>query len=485
MPASVKKWIYRESGAGCGGAVCIFARRKMKLRKYQEKIITDTRAHLKLKKKVLVVAATASGKTATLSYMIGVAARRDFSSWFVVHKRELLRQVISAFELAGIDFGVIADGYEQQEKRVQIVMIQSLANRTYTIPDMIVIDEAHRSTAKSYDKIFALDCFIIGLSATPERTDGTGLGDRFDVIVESPSVSELIAMGFICQFKYYAPNAVGDIMKGCGRRGGDFKQEDIEKVFAKSTIVGDSVRDYREKCYGKRMLVFCYSIKHAKEVCAIFNFEGIPAAHLDGGMKDDVREDVLRKFKAGEILILTSCDLLLEGIDIPMVEVIDQQRPTDSLIVFMQSIGRGFRIFDGKDYFLVFDRVGNYLRHGLPDYEREWSLDSKPKSKRKTKEPTILVRTCQNPKCFACFPPVSRVCPECGYENPLTEREVRKLEGELAEVERQNIIWQKKKELWAAKSYEDFLAIEKKYSYDNGWARIRYRIRQQKTIKRR
>lgn len=431
----------------------------IKLRTDQQEVIQKSREQLKLKKKVLIVAPTAWGKTTTLSYMISVASQREFSSFFVVHKRELLRQVISAFKAAGIDFGVIAAGYKQEKRRVQIVMVQSLVNRTFEIPDMIVIDEAHRSTAKSYDKLFASDAYIIGLSATPQRTDGRGLGDRFDVIVEAPSVAECIKMGLISKFKYFAPSTVN--MKGVRKKGGDYVTSDVEKVFEQSTIVGDSIRDFA----GKRTLVFCYSIKHAKDVCERYLQAGISAAHLDGGMKDDERQTIIDDFKDGKIKVITSCDLLLEGIDIRMVEVIDQQRPTDSLIVFMQSIGRGFRLFDGKEWLLIFDRVGNYLRHGLPDSDRIWSLDSKAKKKR-SKAKTIPTRRCK--ECLAVSPGASDHCVDCGVLFPVEEKEVRTVDGELKEL----TAFQKKEkrvEIGKAKTKAELMRIAKERGYKIGW----------------
>lgn len=434
----------------------------MQLRPYQQKLIDETRMHLRDGKKVLIVSPTAGGKTATLSHMIATASQRDFSSFFVVHKRELLRQVIDAFMEADIDFGVIAAGYPEQKKRVQIVMIQSLARRVFETPDLIVIDEAHRSTAKSYDKLFQLEAFIIGLSATPQRTDGRGLADRFDVIVESPDVAALRDAGYIAPFKYYAPSSIS--MKGVKKQGGDYVAADIEKVFEKSTIVGDSVRDYKELTSGKRMLVFCYSVKHAKDVCERFRQGRVPAAHLDGGMPDLQREYILNSFKLGDTKVIASCDLLLEGIDIRNVEVIDQQRPTDSLIVFMQLIGRGFRLFPGKTHLIIFDRVGNYLRHGLPDAPRVWSLDSKPKRKSKVK--SIPTRRCK--ECFAVSPGGTSHCVDCHIAFPIEPVTVREVGGELKEL----TIFEKKEkrmEVGKAKTRAELEHIAKERGYKPGW----------------
>lgn len=434
----------------------------MQLRSDQIDAVDAIRNNLRQKLKTLLVAVTAWGKTTTLSFMVNKAQEREFSSFFVVHKRELLRQVIEAFKEAGIDFGVIAAGYPEENKRVQIVMIQSLARRTFVVPDMIIIDEAHRSTAKSYDKLFQLDAHIIGLSATPQRTDGRGLGDRFDVIVEGPQVAECIKLGLIAPFKYYAPSSIS--MKGVRKQGGDYAPADIEKVFEKSTIVGDSVRDYKELTPGKRMLVFCYSVKHAKDVCERFRQGGVSAAHVDGGMLDKEREKILNDFKLGNILVITSCDLLLEGIDIRNVEVIDQQRPTDSLIVYGQSIGRGFRLFPGKTHLIIFDRVGNYLRHGLPDTPRIWSLDSKPKRKSKVK--SIPTRRCK--ECFAVSPGGTSHCVDCHIAFPIEPVTVREVGGEMKEL----TIFEKKvkrMEVGKAKTRAELEHIAKERGYKPGW----------------
>lgn len=435
----------------------------MQLRTDQELVVGNTRIELSKDNNVLIVAPTAWGKTTTLSYMISIASRRDFSSFFVVHKRELLRQVINAFREAGIDFGVIASGYPRQNKRVQIVMVQSL--KDFESPDMIIIDEAHRSTAKGYDKLFEANAFIIGLTATPQRTDGRGLGDRFDVIIEAPDVAACIKMGLIAPFKYYAPNVLS--MKGVRKSKGDYVAADIEKIFEQSTIVGDSIADYKRLCDGKRMLVFCYSVKHAKDVCARYISAGISAAHVDGGMKDSEREYILESFRAGDINVVTSCDLLLEGIDIRNVEVVDQQRPTDSLIVYGQSIGRGFRLFPGKTHLIIFDRVGNYLRHGLPDTPRVWSLGSKAKKKR-SKETTIHCRVCPSPSCKAVSPATAKICVDCQVPFPIEAVVVRELAGEMKEL----TVFEKKEkrmEVGRARTKEELFRIAKERGYKAGW----------------
>jgi len=242
-------------------------------------------------------------------------------------------------------------------------------------------------------------------------------------------------------------------------RAGDFAKEQVEAAMDKPTITGDAVNHYRKLAKGKRCVVMCTGIKHADHVAEQYRQAGVPAESLDGTMTDKERAECLERFDRGETLVLTNTQLLIEGVDIPAIEVVQWLRPTQSLIVWMQGVGRGLRPAPGKDRLLLLDHVGNVHRHGLPDDPREWSLDGRKKGKRKAnEEPDVAIQQCQS--CYAVFRPGPSECPKCG--EPVKKQPPRELEvvdGELQKIDLEQARKDRKREQGAARTLRELVAL--------------------------
>jgi len=433
------------------------------LRPYQEKMITDTRDALRRHRRVLLQSPTGSGKTAITVYMMGQAAERNISSVFCVHQNELVRQTGRALWQQQLEHGYIVAGKRKSTLPAQVASVQTLVRRIdqYTEPGLIIIDEAHRSMSATYLRILERwpNARVIGLTATPERTDGKGLGHAYDEIVIGPQISELIDGGYLCDFELMAPPSLVD-MAGVHSRAGDFDAAESEARVDKPAIVGDAVDHYQKHAAGKRCVVMCITLKHAQHVTDSYNGAGIRAEFIHGGLSDDERDGMLKRFAAGQTLVLVNVQLMIEGVDIPAIEVIQWLRPTKSLIVWMQGNGRGMRPSAGKERLLILDHVGNWNRpgFGMPDDAREWSLEGrKAGRKRKADEDEINVRQC--PQCFAVFRAHLAACPSCSAAAQKTQREIEIVEGELRKIEQDQEKRQQRREVGSARNVEDLIAL--------------------------
>lgn len=449
----------------------------MILRPYQEELIEKARHALRGNQSVLMQAPTGAGKTALTVTMMKNAASQGKRSFFCVHQNELLQQTGKALWKQHLEHGVVAAGKRASKLPAQVASVQTLVRRLdqYQEPDLIIIDEAHRAAASTYLKILEAypSAKVVGLTATPQRTDGKGLADIFQSLIVGPSVRQLIDAGFLCDYEIFAPPSMFDAT-GIQTRAGDFAKEQAEAAMDKPTITGDAVNHYRKLAKGKRCVVMCVGIKHADHVAEQYRQSGIPAESLDGTMSNAEREAILDRFERGQTLVLTNTQLLIEGVDIPAIEVVQWLRPTQSLIVWMQGVGRGLRPAPGKDRLLLLDHVGNVHRHGLPDDPREWSLEGRKKGKRKAnEEPDVSIQQCQS--CYAVFRPGPSVCPKCGAPvQKQSPRELEIIEGELQKIDLERARKERKREQGAARTMRELVAlgIRREMRKPGAWAAI-------------
>jgi superfamily II DNA or RNA helicase len=323
---------------------------------------------------------------------------------------------------------------------------------------------------------------VIGLTATPQRTDGKGLDDLFDCIVKGPSIRWLMEQGYLSDYEIYAPKLVQDL-SSIKISMGDFSKSDAEKVIDKPKITGDAVDHYLKIAKGKRCVVMCVTIKHAEHVCEQYIASGVAAAQIDGVMTTADRQKVLADFAAGKILVICNVQLLIEGVDIPSIEVVQWLRPTQSLIVFMQGNGRGLRPSDGKEKLIVLDHVGNVERHGMLCDDREWSLEGRKAGKRKKKdeEPDVNIQQCKH--CYAVFRPGPENCPYCG--KPIEKKAARQLEevdGELVKIDMERFRKEQRKEQGSARTLRDLVALgmRRGMAKASQWAAITCAAREQR-----
>lgn len=409
----------------------------IRLRQYQEKGVKEIRAALSSGFRApCFVSPTGSGKTVTFSYIADNSQQKGKRVTIMVHRGELIRQICLALLGFDVGYGLIQSGKTQQpDKLTQVASVQTLVNRLEKLPkpDLIIIDECAHATAGSYKKIleFYKDVPRIGVTATPQRLDGNGLGTVFDTLILGPTVQELIDQGFLSKPVYFCP-PTGIDLSHVHMLGGDYRNDEIEAIMDKPKITGSAVEHYTKMSPGKPALAFCTSIKHAIHVKEQFCQAGYRAEIIEGKMDDKERARIVRDLGNGKIQVLVSVDLISEGFDCPVVHTIILLRPTQSLSLHLQQLGRGLRIYPGKTKALILDHVGNCLRHGLAETPREWSLEGKSAGgRKKPNASTVAIRQCE--KCFCVHVPAPK-CPQCGNVYIADGRTVDEVAGDLVEL---------------------------------------------------
>lgn len=453
----------------------------IQLRPYQEDIISGARRALTRHKNILIRSETGSGKTALAVFMMGEAAKRGKRSIFIVHQAELLGQTSGALWRQRLEHGVIAPGKMVSRLLVQVAMVQTLVRRLDKTdePDLIFIDECHRSASPTYQKVIDNwpNARVIGLTATPRRTDSKGLDHIYSEIVEGPSMRQLIDAGFLADYEIIAPPISAMDISSVKTKMGDYDKKQLEEEMDKPTITGDAVNTYRKHASGKRCVVMCVSVKHAEHVRDQYRANGIHAEVIEGSLQKGEREKIIEGFRDGDFKVICSVELLIVGVDIPSIECVQWLRPTQSLIIWLQGIGRGLRPSPGKEKLLIIDHVGNWQRHDLPDDERTWTLEGgKSKGRKKPEDEVTSLNTTQCPApCFAIFRKTEGKCPKCG--NPLElsgRKELEVVDGELEVLDKEVLRKQRKQEQGQARSLRDLiqLGIRRGMNKPSAWACI-------------
>ena len=459
---------------------------KLTLRDYQHSAVADVRAaYADGCRAPLLTLPTGGGKTVIFSYIAERAGAKGNRVLILVHRRELLRQTSRTLDDFGVSHGMIAAGMTMDHhQQVQIASVQTLVRRLERLrwaPDLIVVDEAHHATGKTtWGNVLAHypEAKILGVTATPQRLDGQGLGVEaggiFDRLITGPTVSQLTAAGHLSPAVVFAPRAMVDL-SGIHTRAGDYATNEVAEAMDKPTITGDAVAHYRQHCSGEPAIAFCASVAHAEHVAASFQAAGFRAASIDGGMDADLRAQHIEDLGAGRLHVLTSCEIVSEGTDIPIVSAAILLRPTQSLGLYLQQVGRVLRPAPGKRRAVILDHVGNCFRHGLPDDDREWSLEGREKRPAAASD-AMPVRQCG--ECYHVHRPAP-VCPRCGYVYPVQSREVEEVEGELEQVDVAEIRRAAKREQARAKSIEDLVELGRARGYKNphAWARFVWQAR--------
>lgn len=431
----------------------------MQLRDYQIDMIDRTREAMRSHQRVLLQSPTGSGKTALAVHMMKSAMQKNKSAFFNVHQKELLKQTSKALWLQRLEHGMIASGKGKSNQPVQVASVATLVNRLsmYEHPDLLLIDEAHRALANTYIRIIQAypNARLLGLTATPIRTDGRGLGDLFDHIVKGPSIRWLIDNGYLCDYDLYGiPSDIN--LDDVKTTAGDYNAADLALAVDKPKITGDAVEHYIRLGEGGQCVVMCVTIDHANHVANMYRAAGIKADSLHSISED--RDGKLSKFEDKSTKVLATVGLMTEGVDIPGINVIQWLRPTKSRRIYMQGNGRGFRPKEDGSGMIILDHVGNYLRFGMPDDDYEWSLDSEKQSKRKkSEEKDIGIQSCG--KCLTVFRSGVSVCPGCGAEVELKERKIEVVEGNLEKIDRSMIIRERRQEQGQARGLTDLVDI--------------------------
>jgi superfamily II DNA or RNA helicase len=391
-------------------------------------------AYRRGKRRVLLVAPTGSGKTEMYLSVVHGALARGNKVLVLASQEELIEQPGRKLDAAGQDFGVLQGDHWRVRPHLplQLASVQTLARRgTRPEASVVICDEAHLFVADTFKRIVTdyPKAVILGLTATPRRLDGRGLGELFEELVVATTIEQEIADGFLVPVQTLAPN-VPDLSE-LEVSHGDFARGKAARFMEKPAIVGDVVKTWKARAQGRPTIGFACDVAHSLKMVDACRAAGINAAHVDGSASRSERGRLVGELADGRLQWLWNCQLLGLGVDIPRVSCICMARPTLSETVYLQEGGRGLRPSPGKTDLLLLDHAGNCLRHGLLTWPREWSLTGVVRRRPTEKVPGLRL-PCQ--KCFAVSPASAIVCVLCGAFFPKKPRVVLERPGELREV---------------------------------------------------
>lgn len=453
------------------------------LRPYQVAALDGLRASLRSGHRApVLVAPCGSGKTIIAKAIIDGAMAKGHQCLFLAPRRELIYQCSEKLTAAGIHHGIMMAGESMDRLApVQVACVPTLHRRrarTYLPSAKVVIcDEAHLFVSRMMSEILGEypDAIKIGLTATPCRGDGRGLGEMFDDLVLGPSIPELIAGGYLVKPRYFAPSTPD--LAGIKIQAGDYHQGQLGERMNKDALVGDVVDNWFRLAVGRQTIVFGVNVAHAMHLCQRFREAGVRAEHLDSTTPREERRDMLKRFEDGAVQLLTNCQIFSYGIDVPPASACVLAHPTKSLARYVQAVGRVLRPYAGKTDCLVIDHAGIIDAMGFVEDDFPWTLDGKESVQDRIaaverKEPKSL--TC--PECATVFTGAAR-CPSCGHDmSRQRAKAMAEIEADLVEVKRKGEARQKREWTMAEKAafYGELLGLAIERKYNSGWAAHKY-----------
>jgi DNA repair protein RadD len=420
----------------------------MDLRGYQNDMITKFEDKIAAGiRRILVVSPTGGGKTVIASEIIKRATAAYKQVLFIAHRDELLIQARDKLKSFDIAAGIIKAGREKEARPmapVQVAGIQTLHARAIrsdrmALPpaDLLIIDEAHHARAMTYQAVIDAypNAIVAGLTATPVRGDGRGLGNLFEAMIETPQIGELILLGHLAKLKIFAPpppNLRGVEVASTG----DYVINQLSDRMNTDALVGDVIEHWLKHAQRRRTVVFAVDIAHSIHIVDELVNSGVRAEHLDGNTEQDERDAILARLRSGEIEVVSNCMVLTEGFDLPDIGCIVLARPTRSLGLFRQMVGRGLRPAPDKSDVIILDHSGGVHRHGRPDDAIEWTLDTDRRASNPTHEARLAEHHDPFCECTACGHLRMRgmACDNCGWQPKPRGRDVEHVDGELVEL---------------------------------------------------
>lgn len=407
----------------------------MQLREYQTVAIDELRQRIREgKRSIVLVAPTGSGKTTIAAEMIRSASARGKRILFLAHRKELIEQCSARLAGINIQHGIIMGSHPNSRPwlNVHVCSVPTLDRREH-IPqaDLIFIDEAHRAIAESYARVMRRypGAVFILLTATPCRLDGRGMEDIADDMVLCPAVDELTEMGHLVPTRVFAPSKPD--LSGVHIERGDYKSKDLAVAIDKPSLTGSIVEHYQQLANGLQAICFAVNVQHSQHLVEEFRSAGIAAEHLDGTTPTAERTAILRRYATAQTRVVCNVQVLTEGYDDPRTGCVILARPTLSLSLFLQMVGRGLRPFPGKQHVVVLDHAGCTLKHGFVDDPRVWALDGVKKRTEK-QERALSVRSCA--QCWFTYRSQAGACPNCGFAPPKHDHTPDTVDGKLVEV---------------------------------------------------
>lgn len=402
----------------------------MQLREYQTEAKNKVyRAFKSGVKRVMLQLPTGAGKTILFTSIVRDAVERKKRAWVLVHRKELIEQTVQKAAKYGLTFSVIqADAVYRPLERYQVASVQTLVRRIEKFkkstfkPDLIICDESHHSTASSYRAIYEAfpEAWLLGVTATPIRTNGEGFADLFDELVTGASMKELIELGYLVKPRYYAAKSDIDL-RSIKITAGDYNEADMYEAFKNNCAFGDYVKTWNERAKGKKTICFAINIEHSKQIAQEYNNNGIAAEHVDGTTPKDERDAIMRRFRDGRTLILSNVGIITEGFDVPSCECVQLARATKSLSMYMQMGGRALRPADDKPEAIILDHWNNIYEHGALEWDRQWTLEGIEKRNNR-----IMVKDLETDRIYE-----PREAPEHLKEIELVEVDFSKVEQPL------------------------------------------------------
>jgi len=462
----------------------------MKLRPYQEKIDAEiVAAWASGKKRVMLQAATGSGKTVMFNHRAAVAANKGHRVLIVADRRELIMQAWQRlWQAAGIHAGIILSGTAQNPQLpVQIASIQTLNRRTFPKASIVIIDEARGSVSDSYKPLFEFykDSYFLGVDATPIRTNYQGFDHLYDHMVQGPTIKELEEMGSLVPAKPYINPINASMLEKVKITAGDYNEKQLSEMMSDGKMTADLVSSKLKHAPGLKTIVFAVSIKHSKMIIEKYREAGISAAHVDGDMGMEERANIFKAFKQGRYEVLCNVGIACYGFDEPSIQCVQLARPTKSLALYLQQVGRGTRPFDDKSEFVLLDHANCIMEHGMPNAERTWTL--KPRKKKASKPRQFKIKLDGVEKIVS-----ARELPESieGLDlQEVDETMLKMMEFEKIKKFVQDRGW---KPLAAVFRYlennpdptaEELMHIERSLGFKSGWWRYKHKELQEKKAK--
>ena len=450
---------------------------------FQQRLIDDTKTALRSHRRVCLVSPTGSGKTVVAGLMAVRIARQladagAGSILFLVHRKELLKQTIRTMEKFGLgdSLGIIAAGWPGTPwAPIQIASVQTFVRRMdgleWVKPKVLYVDEAHHIAANQWKRITAAypKAYLIGMTATPTRLDEIGLGNFFDTLVQGPQMSELIP-DYLCDIATYSVPPGFELST---KR--DYTQQRLGEAQT-GPIIAEAVSNWMRWANNRKTIFFCVDVKHSKRTVDKLRDHGVMAEHVDFKTPAKKRESVFRCFAEGDIQVMSNVELFTEGVDAPACNCVVLARPTTSLTLYKQMVGRVSRLKPDGGNGMVLDLANNVMLHGSPTADIQWELEfGVGKSQRKAI--ASKCRLCES--CHYVYDKTEPACPLCGVK-PLT-RQVAEVNIELVPLDAKTMPAKPTKRqlsqriLQTGGDIRKLHSLAKEYGYSSGWA---YKMKQ-------